>query len=484
VNFCETNFEVTLSVRYVFIYSMKLNHLSIAILFTCLSHSISAQIALENDRLQYQLATKDLLRRSENVTDPQLLLLLAKQSAIFAERYGFEEEIFTDLHRLAYRARKASLRDSVYQSSRFVTQEIASVIGDSILNQFRFPFKHYVKEKNRKPTSFRSVGALDNDISLLSVTGDGRLLQWNVTDRTYELLDQNEHYSRIVAHSPNEKWLAIATNENGIELLDLEQKKLISQKVDHHSGALVDLVFLPDNTGFITVGIDRRIVKRDFINQESTQIAVFDGVPTSMSLSGNGENLVVFSREGKIILYDLSITNNVQSELHTGFSDNLSLEVVKHSQSGRYLALGGFNPRTGTGFVQILDTIEKKPLDPILRGFVAGITDIEFSMGDRWIAASSRDNSTRVWKIEDVYGFPIILEDHNDWVWDASFDQNGKGLYTASADGILRYYYLDYNYYLSGACDILERNLDIQEWTTFVGDPNKYPLEETCPSVN
>jgi WD40 repeat protein len=66
-----------------------------------------------------------------------------------------------------------------------------------------------------------------------------------------------------------------------------------------------------------------------------------------------------------------------------------------------------------------------------------GVSDVEISRDGRWIAAASRDGSTRVWRLDEA-AKAIVLDDHGGPLVDAEFSPDGTLLATASSDGGVR----------------------------------------------
>lgn len=477
--------EVTFPPAFVYIYTMKRIPLLIALVLLLSNNPLRCQPSKDQEALTYQLATMTLLKKSTLVSDSELLILLAKQSQIFAERYNFTNQIYSDLFEISYRAKKAQLYDSLLLANDKLTAEHARIKGDSLLNQYH---GHIVASKKRKsvknPIAVRLVHLGKSGKNMYSVGADGRLLRWNIATRTADVIYHNEKIDQVVKVSSDEHWIALATYENEIEILNLKDPTAEVTRIQSHKGSVVDLVFLPDNSGFISVGIDRQVLRFTLSDKKSTVLTNYDHPPTGMTISPDGELLAIGSRNGDIMLYDINSEDLNPRQLNRADISGKTLESMRFSKSGRILAIGGSDNVRGFGYVSLWDLEQEAYHGPELKGFTSGIMDMKFSADGKRLAIASRDNTARIWNVDGLYGFPIVLADHGGWVWSLDFDPKKPLLFTASADGLIRSFHLDFNTYLKGACDKVSRNLDEEEWKQYIGTFEQISFEETCPTPN
>jgi hypothetical protein len=458
---------------------MKLNHLLFVLLFGLFVNHSLAQDSLKLEKLKYQLATQQLIHKAKLVTDPELKGLLAQQALTFANKYGFREEVWGDLHSLAYYSLKGLFQEQVYQQNKMVTRELAKFLADSAYNQYHGPQSYTKNQQNT--TAVRSVVVTKDGKSMYSAGGDGKLLKWDIDSRSFEVVYQSKRLNRIVDLSGDERYLALATNENEMELFHFDNPKNGVIKVESHIGPVVDLVFLPDNSGFISMGLDRQLILSDFTH--TSTLANITITATCMAISPNGQTVVIASRLGEIYIYDLTSDRPLGRKLLFGNAQNLGIEEVAFGPDGNLLAIGGSNNITGHGYITVWDMKNKKVLGPYISGFSSGITDIKFNPIGNLIAGASQDNTVKVFRIKEdgIFDLPLVLDDHQDWVWSVDFHPEKNQIFTTSADRIIRVFDLELSNFENRLCPLISRNLIDHEWKSFIGPLEKYPWEATCP---
>ncbi|MEL7148838.1 MAG: hypothetical protein AAFO69_20860, partial [Bacteroidota bacterium] len=115
---------------------------------------------------------------------------------------------------------------------------------------------------------------------------------------------------------------------------------------------------------------------------------------------------------------------------------------------------------------------------PALTGFEGPVMDLKFSPDDKYLGAASTDKTARVWSMKKIYELPIVLDDHNDWVFTLDFHPDGNYLVTGSKDKLIRKWPVQPDGMASEICDLLTRNMSDTEWTQYVGDD--IPKNDTC----
>lgn len=431
-----------------------------------------AEAATEQaNRLRYQSIALSMSIKAKGIPEPELKALVAKQAFLFHQEFGDKTKPYNgDVYAGVYSALQGVVDtrpDSVLQNSLFK--------GDSILNQYH-GHKSLVTNVNtdqleEKAVAVRSVAYSGDGKRLYSAGGDGRLLRWNVETRVSEELFSSQKVNRVVNISPNERYLALGTNQDEIMLYNLNADGEDPLSIEGHVGAIFDLVFLPDNKGFISVGADNRIIKGDFKGTEL--IAQLDKKVKSLALSPDGNMLVGGTESGEVYKWDLTKDEDNQTEIFRDDERKKPVFSLSFSADGEFMAIGGYD-KSDNGYIQIWNVLEKRQEGPELRGFSSPVTDVQFSPNGRLIAGASKDKTVRFWDRENIFDLPTILDDHNDWVWDVDFHPEGNEIVTASADGILRVYPTSAEGMAGRLCDYVTRNLTDTEWKQYVGEGLDY----------
>jgi hypothetical protein len=452
---------------------MKFNWSLLVILLLFCTSSF-AQDSVEINRLRHQIALQNLVIKSKSIADPELKALLAKQALTFAKRYHLTDELWGELQLLTYYGWQGLNRSLLSWDNQKISLKESYQKSDSAFNQYL----------TNKIGATKSLHIAKNGKEMYSSDEFGRIIKWNIESRQQTVLYQNSKIHKLVTFSVDESWIAISTNEDQIGLFDLTAPQKGIKMIKSHDGAIVDIDFFSDGSGYVTVGTDRKVFQHDF--KKSKLITEIEFSANSLDISPDKKTIAIGSQRGDIGLIDLTQDENNIFNIYRDKLDSKPVEVVQFSEDGRFLAFGGYDRDTELGYVHIWDNVSKEAHGPRLIGFTSGITDICFSDNGEMIAISCRDNTARVWQMDDnsIYNFPATLDDHGDWVWSIDFHPDSKRLFTASGDGIIRVFNLDLSNFDDAFCPKATRNLTPLEWKAFIGKEEDFPWEPTCPNLN
>ena len=406
----------------------------------------------ESSRLRYQALATSMAIKSLNVNnDNDLKGLVAKQAFNFYEKYKDPGKEYN-----------GDIYAGVYGAYSQLTETGTNT--DSVAR-----FNHFKGHKD----AVRSVEHSVDGTTLYSAGSDGLVLKWDIARKTNIELFRSEDIQRVVNVSSDERYLAMGTDNNNILLFDLRAgASAAPSQIDGHIGGTVyDLIFLPDNSGFISSGEDGRILKSNFSTSE--EILKVNSSVKALAISPDGKTLACGARNGEVYLVDLSSPDNTTTKIWQ--KDAKPVEALAFNHTGDRLAFGDYE-----GSIVIWDLEKKEKFGPTLTGFVSAITDVEFSPNSRLLAASSMDRSVRFWDLDNIYDLPTVLNDHNDWVWSISFNPDGEHLMTGSGDGLVRNFPLkslemarEINQYIKGG------NMSETEWKQYVALESVIPYEAT-----
>ena len=430
------------------------------------------------NKLRYQAIALSMSIKAGNIPEKELKALVAKQAFLFHGEYGDPNKPYNgDVYAGVYSALQGVVDtrpDSLIQRSLNR--------GDSILNQYHGHKNIVVDEETgvvqEKSVAVRSIVFSADGTRMFSAGGDGKLLSWNATNRISEVLFSSEKVNRVVNVSPDERWLALGTSQDEILLYNLRSKDEPT-RISGHLGTIYDVVFLPDNTGFISVGADNKVLKSNF--QSSQVIAQLDKKVKSLAISPDGSTLVGGTERGDIIKWDLTQNGDNQTEIFRDEQRRKPVMALNFSADGQLLAIGGYDAESDNGYIQIWNVADKRQDGPELTGFASPVTDVEFSPDSRLIAGASKDKTIRFWDRNNIFDLPTVLNDHGGWVWDMDFHPDGTSLVSASADGIIRYYPTKADGMANRLCNYISRNMSDTEWKQYVGED--IPYNYTCEGM-
>lgn len=439
------------------------------------------------ERLRKQAIAQSMAIKASNIisedsAEAQLKALVAKQAyKFYQEAKDPGKDYNGDIYAGVYSALKG-----LYEIEYGDPEK-----GDSALNYYRKPA--FDELGNEKVVGVRSVIFSKDGKSFYSANADGEVLKWEVDTRNYNVVFQNDDIARVINISPDESYLACGTDQNNILIFNARDLNQAPSKIDaHENGKVYDLVFLPDNSGFISVGADKQILKSNYSNVEVLYRS--DQKIQKVAVSPDGKLLAGGTVDGTVYIWDLASGSNEPDKLFDATSKRnqrpLSIDAISFSNDGKYLAYGN-----EFGQIVLWNMDQNEQYGPKLTGFRAPTTDIEFSPDDRLLLATSTNKQVRVWDMDNIYDLPVVLNDyksdltqgqgHQGWVNDASFSPQGDVFITAAGDGNIRLYPIKVDVFVEEICEhITYGNMSDNEWRQYVGDLETQPYEYTCEGLD
>jgi WD40 repeat protein/energy-coupling factor transporter ATP-binding protein EcfA2 len=400
---------------------------------------VQADEARKNaEDLRYQAIAQSMAIKTAQVKDTTRKTLIAMQAFNFFREYS-NKPYNGDIYQGLYNAWKAEEGEDVVKWPGH-TGGVRSVV--------------YSKDGER----------------IYSAGADGRVLRWDVSGDKGQGVDvlasPNPSVNRVVAVSPDEKYVAVG-NDRNIQLIDLSGPASPSL-LDGHGGIVFDLVFLPDGSGFISVGIDGSIKRSNYAS--FIPIGNPGGRVEKLAISADGKTLAAGGADGNVYLYDLR-NNNLQSTL--AVKTEKAVTAVAFSANGQYLAFGDL-----AGKITIQDIVAKATYAE-LNGHESRVSDLRFNGLSTLLASAGWDGTAKIWVVKDIFDLPTILNDHQDYVNAVSFSPDGHYLATASFDNFVRVWPTKPDMIAERLCQDVNRNLTQVEWDQYVGSDIEYEI--TCP---
>jgi WD40 repeat protein len=374
---------------------------------------------------------------------PDLQTLLAYQAYLFNKKNGgFEND--ADIYAGLYNVTKL-YGSTNYKSYKGHNGEIKSVA--------------FVPGKNEFYTS----------------GSDGQVLKWSLDskDQTLQIVYSGTEIIEVLAVSPDASWLALGSGNSLIKMIPLKGDNTGFDLVGHN-GKIKSLIFSYDGKYLYSAALDGKVLKWDISARTNSNITSGTSPITSIDVSSNGNYLAGISADGNVIVWNPErSSDNFRLE-----TTKKNIKIVRFSSDNNLLAIGDIS-----GNIELWDVTTKTKISEI-KAHDSQINDIRFNTTLKQMATASNDKKLKIFNISnpsDLTEPPISITDHDGFVLVMQFSPDGQiivsGSYTGSPNLASRPTHVDY--FVKDICNIVTRNMNQNEWNTYVG--KDIPLEKTCP---
>ena len=416
--------------------------------------TIVATQALEKaDRLYYLTVAQSLEAKSEGIDDKELAGLTAMQGYLFHTEYNgpkYDPYVFRGLY---YALTKLAGKN--YNAAK---------VPGGLKN------KMFALAVSQKTDKFFTTG------------NDGRIMRGSFVDlKTDAPFASNKGYAnRVLALSKDEKYLVNGSDSSNVEIFDLEFPDRAPKKVKGHRASILDIKFLPDNSGFISISADRTMRLTNQVTGQSRNVLNLPFDLKSIDISPDGKWIIGGSTSGVLLLINTS--DYTFKELLKEPSNRI-LSVAFNPARPNLIAVGsevlGEAKKINKGTVKIIDLNTQKVKE--LSGHKAGVIDVEFSPDGKLLASAGLDRRLQMWVVDHEEDLPIVMDNNNGNVWHVAFASDTNFLVASCNEGEIRVYPTDIRMLADKVCPGLTRNMTKEEWRIYVGSDIKY--QSTCRSL-
>jgi WD40 repeat protein/energy-coupling factor transporter ATP-binding protein EcfA2 len=418
---------------------------------------LARQNAAESMRQRYIAQAKAMAVKSKELSDPEQQALIAQQAFKFnSEHQGYIYD------------------NDVYNGLYFA------------LTKFDHPLTKSLKAHDNGAARALITHVADNKI--YSAGSDGKIIRWDEKSGHWEsqILIKNPNYQYYTIDvSTNGKILVAAglnvlsEKQNYVEVYNLTNMVENPKKVEGYSYAIENICITPNSDGFFARDNSGRSIK--FSDLKTAREVIQPPVKiNSIALSPDGTILAGAGENGTLYLWDIKNNYAVKEVPRLGNP----LTSVEFGPEGRRIITGD-----NVGIVKIYDN-QAGLIIRTLSGHTSGIEQIRFNHGGTFMATASKDKTVRLWNMSNLKEQPIVLSDHKDWVWSATFTPDDEQLLasvhssTETVKGVehtIRAWPTKIPTMSDILCGFIKRNIDSDEWDTFAG--NDLPYEQTCADL-
>lgn len=312
---------------------------------------------------------------------------------------------------------------------------------------------------------------------------DGRIVEGDFLNMNSKepLFENDGHPNRVLALSPDEKYLVNGTDSSYLQIFNLENSSKRPVQIKGHTSSISDVKFLPDNSGFLSVSTDRTMRLTNAATGSSKRVLSLPYDLKSIDISPDGAWVAGASPAGKLILIS---TKDYSYKEIASETPNRILSVAFNPAKNMVLAYGVevlADGKVTKGVVKILEVETNKIKE--LAGHKAGIADVEFSPDGKLLASAGLDRKLQMWVVDHEEDLPIVMDNNNGNVWRLGFAKGSNYLLASCNNGEVRVWPTDTRTLADQVCPKLKRNMTKEEWRIYVGDEKEIPYESTCISL-
>lgn len=323
--------------------------------------------------------------------------------------------------------------------------------------------------------AIRSIAFIPGKKEFFTSGNDGKVLKWSLdgNDQSLQIVYSGSDIIEVLAVSPDASWLALGSSNSVIKMVSLKEN-IPGYEMAGHKGKIKSLVFSYDGKYLYSASLDGKVLKWDLSARASSGMA--DGsIPiTSIDVSFNGKYIAGINSEGGVVVWNQENSSDNFKVPTAG----KNIKVVRFNPENNILALGDVN-----GSVELFDVGQKKKISEV-KAHTAQINDIQFNNKLQQMATASNDQTLKLFNIQDVTDLtepPITFNDHEKFVMVIQFSPDGQLIVSGSYDDkenlVSRPAHVDN--LVKDICTTLSRNMNQDEWNTYVG--RDIPIEKTCP---
>jgi WD40 repeat protein len=291
----------------------------------------------------------------------------------------------------------------------------------------------------------------------VAISPDNHWLATASNDKTARLWDLNnpsaaplvlrghEKDIRAVAFSPDSRWLVTGSDDATGRVWDVRAADPSAAPIvlRGHAKDIRTIAISSDSHWLVTGSNDKTARLWDLSNLAAAPIVLAGHTDTvlSVAISADRHWIATGGADQTVRVWDLDASDPASTAfVWRGHMDQVSL--VGFSPDNRWLVSASVDATA-----RLWDMTAPGPSTEsiVLRGHEEQILSIAFSPDGEWLATGGFDTTTRLWDLDapDPSEADIVLRGHTDQVYAAAFSSDNRWLVTASRDASARMWDLD-----------------------------------------
>ena len=320
----------------------------------------------------------------------------------------------------------------------------------------------------------RSIAFIPGKNEFFTSGSDGQVLKWSLNgpEKTFQIVYTGNDVINVLAVSPDASWLACGSDNSAIRMIPLKGTDQ-SFEMKGHKGEIKSLVFSVDSRQLFSAALDGKVFKWEIAARTYTDVTTGVTQITSVDISYNGNYLAGVRSDGTAVVWDPGKMSDSFSIATAG----KRIKVVKFNPDKNILALGD-----AEGNVELWDVIHRKKISEI-KAHNGQINDISFNTKFNQMATAGNDKILKIFNVSDPNDLsdpPVTLSDNDGIIFVIEFSPDSKTILAGSSGGgqnvVSRPTHVDY--LASEMCNYVSRNMNKDEWTTYIG--KDIAFEKTC----
>ena len=98
------------------------------------------------------------------------------------------------------------------------------------------------------------------------------------------------------------------------------------------------------------------------------------------------------------------------------------------------------------------------------------VFDLKYNPIRKQLISAGSDGSIRIWDVDNMENFPIVIEDNKAWVISIAISPGGENVLAGCQDRVLRAYPLSSSALAATLKIKIDRNFTKEEWDKYVGE--------------